>query len=159
MGFRFERCAAVVLISCGMTFGQATTAPTVEARPTTIPARNGNGNGATTHITTQPAGLMLNFKDASVDTVLDELSAVAGFIVVKEVRPEGRVTLISKQPVKAADAVSLLNTVLKNAGTGYAAIQQGRILKIVSRDKAKTSNIPVRTGSDPTKIEATDELI
>src|SRR6185503_16074901 len=41
----------------------------------------------------------------------------------------------------------------------YAAIQQGRVLKIVSRDKAKTANIPVRTGSDPTKIEATDELI
>jgi hypothetical protein len=62
------------------------------AQPTTEPSsgRNGtNGNsGATTHITSQPGGgLMLNFRDASIDSVLDELSAAAGFIVVKEVKP------------------------------------------------------------------------
>jgi general secretion pathway protein D len=67
------------------------------------------------------------------------------------------VTLVSKQPVNAAEAISLLNTVLKNAG--YAAIQQERILKIVRRDAAKRANIPVRTGSDPAKIANTDELI
>src|SRR5678815_2755957 len=108
MGFRIERCAAAVLVSCGMAFGQATTAPTVEAHPTTIPARNGNGK----HITSQPAGIMLNFNNASVDTVLDELSAVAGYIVVKEVKPEGRVTLISAKPVTREEAIPLLNTCL-----------------------------------------------
>jgi general secretion pathway protein D len=134
------------------------------APPAAAPAQpasrvNGNGNGnATTHVTTQPGGtLLLNFKDASIDSVLDELSSAAGFIVVKEVKPEGRVTLMSKQPVKPDEAISLLNTVLKNAG--YAAIQQERILKIVRRDAAKRANIPVRVGSDPTKIANTDELI
>lgn len=117
--------------------------------------QNSNANG---HATTRPGGgIMLNFKDASINTVLDELSAVGGFIVVKQVEPQGRVTLVSKQPVKPDEAVSLLNTVLRNAG--YTAIQQGRILKIVQRDAAKRLNIPVRTGSDPAKIEATDELI
>ncbi len=105
-------------------------------------------------------GLVFNFKDVSIDSVLDELSSVAGFIVVKVDNPIGRVTMVSKQPVTAADAVSLLNTVLKNIGAnGYAAIQQGRILKIMSRDRAKTSNIPVHTGSDPSKIAETDEMI
>lgn len=123
----------------------------------TLPARpNSNGNGP--GLTTQPGGgLLLNFREASIDSVLDELSAAAGFIVVKEVRPEGRVTLLSKQPVRSDDAVVLLNTVLKNAG--YAAIQQGRILKIVQRDRAKKLNIPVRVGSDPADIEPTDELV
>jgi general secretion pathway protein D len=108
----------------------------------------------TAHIsTTQGGGIMVNFKDANIDTVLDELSAVAGFIVVKEVKPEGKVTLVSKQPVTPADAISLLNTVLKNAN--YTAIQQGRILKIVTRDAAKRANIPVRVGSDPKDIEPT----
>ena len=125
-------------------------------QPTTQQAHN--GTAPTTHITTQPGGgLILNFKDANIDSVLDELSAVAGFIVVKETQPIGRVTLVSKQAVTPADAISLLNTVLKNAG--YAAIQQGRILKIVQRTAAKHANIPVRSGSDPTKIEPTDELI
>src|SRR4051794_2037012 len=69
--------------------------------PTTAPssrATTGNNHG----VTTQPGGaIMLNFKDANIDAVLDELSAAAGFIVVKEVqRVEGRVTQVSKQPVK-----------------------------------------------------------
>ena len=131
------------------------TEPTTE--PTTSPSalnHNGNNHG----VTTQPGGgMLLNFKDASIENVLDELSSAGGFIVVKEVKPEGRVTLVSKQPVSRDDSVALLNTVMKNAG--YAAIQQGRILKIVPIDRAKHANIPVRSGSDPTKIEPTDELI
>ena len=56
-------------------------------RPTTTTT-----NGAR-NITTQPGGgMILNFKEASIDSVLDELSAAAGFIVVKVVKPEGRVT-------------------------------------------------------------------
>src|SRR5215212_10237879 len=130
---------------------QATTAPSTRA---------GNGNGGAGHITSQPGGgLMINFRDASIDSVLDELSAVAGFIVVKEAKPTGRVTLMSKQPVTPEDAVALLNTVLKNVEPGFTAIQQNRILKVVTRDRAKRANIPVRSGSDPKKIEPTDELI
>jgi general secretion pathway protein D len=139
----------------------ATTRPAAAAAATTAPITQRNSNNAATtspHVTTQPGGsLLLNFKDASIDSVLDELSSAAGFIVVKEVKPEGRVTLVSKQPVSPAEAISLLNTVLKNAG--YAAIQQERILKVVRRDAAKRANIPVRSGSDPTKIANTDELI
>lgn len=110
-----------------------------------------------TGITRQNGGMLLNFVDASIDIILDELSSAAGFIVVKEIKPEGRVTLVSKQPVSPAEAVSLLNTVLRNAG--YAAIQQDRILKIVNKDAAKRLNIPVRSGNDPEKIAKTDELI
>src|SRR4051812_19603239 len=67
---------------------QPTTAPSsLAVRPTT--AAHG--------ITTQPGGgILINFKDASIDSVLDELSSAAGFIVVKVVKPEGRVTLQSK---------------------------------------------------------------
>lgn len=124
---------------------QPSTQPTT--RPTT---RNG-------HVTRENGGFLLNFQDVSIDVILNELSDVAGFIVVKEVRTEGRVSLISKQPISADDAVSLLNTVLRNAG--YAAIRQDRILKIVNKDAAKRLNIPVRTGNDPTKIASSDELI
>src|ERR1700709_2566681 len=84
--------------------------------PATAPS-NGSGNGALHGVTTQPGGgLLLNFKDAGIDAVLDELSAAAGFIVVKEVKRAGRVTLVSKQAVSKEDAVGLLNTVLRNAG-------------------------------------------
>ena len=110
-----------------------------------------------TGVAKQNGGLTLNFQDASIDVILDELSTAAGFIVVKEVKPEGRVTLVSKQSVSPEEAVSLLNTVLRNAG--YTAIQQERVLKIVNKDAAKRLNIPVRSGSDPARIAKTDELI
>lgn len=138
---------------------QAATAPaTTQAatQPTRLVGRN--GPATTRGLTTQPGGgLLLHFQDASIDAVLDELSTAAGFIVVKEVKPEGRVTLVSKQPVKPDEAIPLLNSVLKNAG--YTAIQQERILKIVARDKAKRSNIPVRSGANPKEIANNDELI
>src|SRR5687767_10445073 len=71
-------------------------------RPTT---RVGNGG-----VIRQPGGgILLNFKDASIEAVLDELSAVAGFVVVKEVtRLEGKVTLVSKQPLNPEEAIALL---------------------------------------------------
>jgi general secretion pathway protein D len=142
---------------------QAATTRPAGAVPTTQTATTQGGPNAATRpngsITTQPGGgLLLNFKEASIESVLDELSAAAGFIVIKDVpRLEGRVTLTSKQPVKPDEAVPLLNSVLRNAG--YVAVQQGRVLKIMSRDKAEKANIPVRTGSDYTKIAETDELI
>src|SRR5437763_46943 len=71
--------------------------------------------------TTQGGGIMLNFRDASIEAVLDQLSEVAGFIVVKDTRPEGRISLVSKQPVSPDEAVALLNTVLQTKG--YAAIR------------------------------------
>ena len=53
--------------------------------------------------------IRLEFKDASVDSVLDYLSEAAGFIVVKETPVDGRVTVVSRGPVTPAEALTLLN--------------------------------------------------
>lgn len=129
------------------------TQPDADTTTTTAPTRAGDTGG----ITRSNGGLVLNFRDASIDVVLDELSKAAGFIIVKESPTEGRVTLTSRRPVSPEDAVELVNTVLHNAG--YSAIRQGRILKIVRSDEARHLNIPVRSGSEPEEIPATDELI
>ena len=129
-----------------------TTMPST-ASSTTAPSdtpRSSSGHPATTQIS-------FNFIDASIDTVLDHLSEVAGFVVVREAPITGRVTVLSKQPVTPTEAVSLLNSVLKNQG--YTVVQMGRILKIVTRDKAKKGNIPVHFGADPDTIDDSDELI
>jgi len=141
--------AAITAVSLTAGFAGAQSAPT--SQPTSRPAREYTG------VSERNGKMTLNFQDASIDVILDELSAVAGFIVVKEVKPEGRVTLVSRQPISGEEAISLLNTVLRK--NHYAAIQQDRILKIVDADAAKRLNIPVHTGSDPEKIANTDELI
>lgn len=109
----------------------------------------------------QPAsaseGILLNFSEASLDAVLDFLSEVAGFVVIKDVAVEGRVSVISRQPLSPDEAVSLLNAVLKERG--YAAVRTGRTLKVVPLSEAKQANVPVRAGNDPSVIEATDRIV
>ena len=102
-------------------------------------------------------GMLLNFRGAPLELVLEKLSEAAGFIIVLEAQPRGRVDVISNQPVSKDEAFSLLNTVLRK--NGYTAIRNNRTLTIVNRDEAKTKDIPVNLGSDPTGIPRTDELV
>src|SRR5580692_3114039 len=67
--------------------------------------------------TTQPAKLLtFNFKDASIDAVLDYLSDAAGFFVIKVQPVTGRVTMFSRTPVSPEEAVVYLNTALQSVG-------------------------------------------
>lgn len=99
----------------------------------------------------------LNFRGAPLDMVLDHLSEAAGFIILKETDVEGTVDVWSNQPLNQDEAVDLLNAVLFQ--NGYAAIRQGRMLRIVGRDEAKRRDIPVRSGRDPEAIPRTDEMV
>jgi general secretion pathway protein D len=102
-------------------------------------------------------GLRLNFRGVPLEMVLDYLSDAAGFIIVLETEVKGRVDAWSNQPLTRDEAVSLLNTVLNK--NGYAAIRNGRTLRIVSREEAKSKDIPVRSGADPGSISKSDEMI
>jgi general secretion pathway protein D len=99
----------------------------------------------------------LNFKDAPIDAVLDYLSEAAGYVIVREVPIDGRATVMSKRPVNPQEAIALLRTVLSS--NGCTVVQNGRELRIVSREKAKKADLPVHYGADPEAIEGTDELI
>ena len=101
--------------------------------------------------------LVLNFKDASLHAVLEYLSEAAGLIIVEEAEVEGRVTVMSLQPISTDEAIALLDTVLKEEG--YAAIRNGRILKIVSLERAAKENIPTFSGGDPDQIPNADRLV
>jgi len=105
----------------------------------------------------KPGQVLLNFRDATLTTVLNYLSETAGLAVIEEVSVDGRITVFSRQPLSVAEAVSLLNTVLKEKG--YAAVRTGRTLTIVTLEEAKRRNIPVRSGNDPSAIADSDEMI
>ena len=101
--------------------------------------------------------LRLNFRDAPLDSILEYLSEVAGLAVVRETSVEGRITVMSRQPLTVSEAVILLNVALKEKG--YAAITMGRTLKIVPLADAKKRSIPVRSGNNPAEIEPTDMVV
>ncbi|MDB5302615.1 MAG: gspD 1 [Phycisphaerales bacterium] len=117
---------------------------------------------ATQPAATQPAEapaakIRLNFRDTPVDTILEHLSQTAGFIIVREAPVTGKVSVLSMQPVTAAETVAMLDAVLR--GNGLAAIQTGRTIRIVAREKAKKGNLPVHFGADPAAIVSSEELI
>ncbi len=101
--------------------------------------------------------LRMNFKNAPLEMVLNYLSDAAGFIIVLDTQVRGTVSVISSQPLSKDEAVDLLNSVLNK--NGYAAIRDGRTLTILDKNDAKTRDIPVKSGNNPTDIPKNDEIV
>jgi len=101
--------------------------------------------------------LRMNFRNAPLEMVLNYLSDAAGFIIVLDTQVRGNVSVISSHPMTQAEAVDLLNSVLNK--NGYAAIQDGRTLTIVSKADAKTRDIPVKVDNDPKNIPKNDVIV
>jgi hypothetical protein len=121
------------------------------------------GNGQTTSnapgTATKPATRALTetmrfkFENASIDTVLDEMSARLGFVIQKTVTLSGTVSITAPKPVDADGAITMLNSLL--VPLGYAAIERpeqeqedgrmARVLRVMTWDKAK-KEAPVRGG-------------
>jgi general secretion pathway protein D len=144
-------------------------AAAVGVTPLKLPAQDAaSSTTATTEPSAAPAPVLaleqptkalikVNFQDANVDAVLDYLSKEAGLVIVKIAKPTSRVTILSEKEMSPDEAISLLNSFLK--ADGVTAIRTGRILRILSIDKMKKTDIPVYTGDDPAKVPQTDDLI
>jgi len=106
---------------------------------------------------TNPDELRLNFRSAPIELVLNYLSDAAGFIIQLNTPVKGKVDVWSNQPVTREEAVELLNSVLNK--NGYAAIRNGRMLTIMSKDDAIHGDIPVKISSRPGSIPKNDEIV
>lgn len=155
---------AVLVASTTVSFAQAPDNPPTPAQQDPAPVPAPVPVPATAPATT-PApsftdgekGLRMNFRGVPLEMVLDYLSDAAGFIIVLETPVSGKVDAWSNAPLGKQDAVDLLNTVL--AKNGYAAIRNGRTLRIISRDDARTKDVPVTSGNDPQEIVKSEEMV
>lgn len=136
--------AGAVLLTPGHTSAQPTADSTAE--PVEVVKTNGDMK------------VKLNFQDAPLQTVLEYLSETAGLTVVSD-QPivDGRMTVISRQPISLDQAVSLINSVLKEKS--LTTILTGNVLKVVTLEKAKQESIPVLSGRDPDAIVASDDIV
>lgn len=107
--------------------------------------------------TNGPSDLRLNFRNAPIEMVLNYLSDAAGFIIELDTRVSGRVDIWSNQPVTKDEAVLLLNSVLNK--NGYAVVRNDRVLRVMNRDDALHSDIPVNVGNEPKSVPKTDEIV
>jgi|GEM_PF-898022 len=133
-----------------------------------VPGANGtnsvaaNGTNITSVVTNSIAsfgdkGLCPNLRGAPMEMVLNYMSDAAGFVIVLETDVKGTVDLWSKTPLSKEETVALLNSVLNK--NGYAAIQNGRILTIVTREEARRRDIPIKSGNNPDKIPKDAEVV
>lgn len=142
--FKFVTTAVIAGVLCCSLFAQNDDSPMVllDAPP---PKANGD------------AKLVMNFRDATLQTILDYLADQAGLIVINSVKLEDRITVINKQPVTLDEAVDLLNTLL--SAKGYTTVRRDRLLRVVPLNEAKMMSVPVRMGNDPAEVGNTDTII
>jgi general secretion pathway protein D len=102
-------------------------------------------------------GLVMNFDQATLKTVLDYLAERAGLIIINEAELQGRVSIFNREPMSVDSAVDVLNTVLFEEG--LTAIRRGKVLKIVSLENAKRQSLPVKYGNDADQIPDNDTVV
>jgi general secretion pathway protein D len=125
---------------------EATPPPPLPGGPVEVVAGNGEMK------------LRLNFQDAPLQTVLEYLSENAGLTVVSdEPLIDGRMTVISRQPIPLSDAISLINSMLKERG--LTSILNGKVLKVVTLESAKQESVPVFSGRDPEAVVPGDDIV
>jgi len=102
--------------------------------------------------------IKLNFQDTPLQAVLEYLSETAGLTVVSsEPLIDGRMTVISRQPIPLQEAVTLINSILKEKG--LTTVLTGKVLKVVTVAKAKTESLPVYSGRDPDAVVPSDDIV
>ncbi len=138
--------AGVLLLTPSHSGAQPTSETPQVAEPVEVVQTNGD------------VKIKLNFQDTPLQAVLEYLSEKAGLTVVSdEPISDGRMTVISRQPISLDHALSLINSILKERG--LTTILVGKTLKVVTLANAKQQNIPVMTGSDPKAIEPSDNVV
>ena len=101
--------------------------------------------------------ISMRFKDASLDHVLEFLSEVTGYTIVKSADLDMRVTIISPDNMPVDAAFSVLNSIL--AIKGYTSIVNGQSAKIVPLEGVKLEATPIQIGSDPDTIKSEDTIV
>jgi general secretion pathway protein D len=127
--------------------------------PTAADPASGDSSRITSAETSGGEGdLVMHFRDAPLQEILNYLSEQAGLVVVSDIDLQGdRITVFNLQPVKLETALQMLNTVLFEKG--FTAVRRGPLVKVVALGDAKTQSVPVRLGNDPDAIGQSDSLI
>ncbi|MEZ6190657.1 MAG: type II secretion system secretin GspD [Phycisphaerales bacterium] len=156
---RYSTIAALLLLACVP--GVPVTQSRAQTPDVTQPGTPAMSDAAVEEAQPTPLidgnGLLLNFRDAPLQAVLEYLSEQAGLIVINDTQVQGRITVVNRQPITLDEAINLINTLLMEEG--YTAVRRDKLLRVVRLQDAKLDAIPVRFGNDPEKIGKSDSVI
>ena len=140
--------AILIVLMSASAMGQdnSDATPGEEAKPVEVVKANGD------------VKIKLNFQDTPLQAVLEYLSETVGLTIVSEQSlVNGNMTVISRQPISLNEAISLINSVLKEKG--LTTVLQGKMLKVVTLEAAKLENVPVLVGREADDIVASDNIV
>lgn len=100
--------------------------------------------------------LVFNFREASVDAVLQFVCRQLNWTLVYSAKPEGTITAFSDSEIVEGKVVDFLNTAL--AKTRCQVFQYGGVLKVVSEEEARKGTFNIEYGDDPAKIPINDTV-
>ncbi|WP_457441719.1 type II secretion system secretin GspD [Pseudomonas sp. TE3786] len=80
-------------------------------------------------------------KDADIRSLIEWVAGATGKNIVIDPRVKGKVTVVTSEPIAAADLNQLLSSVL--SVHGYALIKENNIYKVIPEADAKSSSLPV----------------
>ncbi len=95
--------------------------------------------------------IVFNFRDASLDQVLQYLSRATGLTFRTEVEVEGTITAVQATPMSQEQALEFLGSWL--AERGRTLVRIGTIVKIIDAAEAPRSAVPVIFGGEPENIK------
>ncbi|MBI4566000.1 MAG: hypothetical protein HY716_15040 [Planctomycetes bacterium] len=106
----------------------------------------------------QEKKLVFNFKDASIDAVLQYVCREMGWTLVYGTKAEGTITAFSDSEIPESKIVDFLNSALVKAKPKVQVFQFGGVLKLVSEDEAKRGTFNIHLGSDPEQVPINDTI-
>ncbi len=101
----------------------------------------------------EPQTWKLNLKDADIRAFITQVSDITGLSFIVDPQVKGKITVISSTAMSASGVYELLQAVLQVHG--FAAIPNGKVIKITSDDNAKQDAIPL----DQSKNISGDALV
>lgn len=103
---------------------------------------------------TNPQTIIWNLKDVDIRTVIEQVARATGKNFIVDPKVSGKITLISSQPLPAAELYQTFLSILQV--NGYTAITSDKMIKITPLSDAKQFGIPLL---DKLKIHAADEVV
>ncbi|WP_236839370.1 type II secretion system secretin GspD [Beggiatoa leptomitoformis] len=88
----------------------------------------------------------LNFRDMDINVLIDTVAEITGKTFIVDPRVKANVTVVSNSPMNSEQVYQVFLSIL--SVHGYAAVESGKVTKILPDSLAKSENTPVVSGLD-----------
>ncbi|OGH58321.1 MAG: hypothetical protein A3G34_16925 [Candidatus Lindowbacteria bacterium RIFCSPLOWO2_12_FULL_62_27] len=95
---------------------------------------------------TEP-GVLMNYRDADIDDVLNSLAEELGLTFIKDEEVQGKITVINPRKLTSTEAMHLFESILELKG--YAMVRSGSVYKILPAQKSHTRGLDVYPSETP----------